>query len=68
MTERGSEQRIELRIPEDDLILPFQAEHADVLEPFDRRHTVAAHHLVELDHRLAGMGLHRDAASWMRPR
>jgi molecular chaperone Hsp33 len=31
MTERGSEQRIELRIPEDDLILPFQAEHADVL-------------------------------------
>src|SRR5215475_10900602 len=30
MTERGSEQRIELRIPEDDLILPFQAEHADV--------------------------------------
>lgn len=31
MTERSSEQRIELRIPEDDLILPFQAEHADVL-------------------------------------
>jgi len=31
MTERGSEQGIELRIPEDDLILPFQAEHADVL-------------------------------------
>ena len=31
MTERGSEQRIELRVPEGDLILPFQAEHADVL-------------------------------------
>jgi molecular chaperone Hsp33 len=30
MTERASEQRIELRIPEDDLILPFQAEHAEV--------------------------------------
>src|SRR5262245_57666913 len=31
MTERGCEQRIELRIAEDDLILPFQAEQADVL-------------------------------------
>ena len=31
MTERGSEQRIELRVPGGDLILPFQAEHADVL-------------------------------------
>jgi len=31
MTERGSEQRIELRVPEGDLILPFQAELADVL-------------------------------------
>src|SRR3954464_5076410 len=31
MTERSSEQRIELRIPQDDLILPFQAETAHVL-------------------------------------
>jgi molecular chaperone Hsp33 len=31
MTEHSSEQRIELAIPEDDLILPFQAENADVL-------------------------------------
>jgi hypothetical protein len=31
MTERSSEQRVELSLPEDDLILPFQAEHADVL-------------------------------------
>jgi molecular chaperone Hsp33 len=31
MTERSSERRIEPSLPEDDLILPFQAEHADVL-------------------------------------
>jgi molecular chaperone Hsp33 len=31
VTEHPPEQRIELRIPEDDLILPFQAEQADVL-------------------------------------
>lgn len=31
MTEHASEQRVGLGIPEDDLILPFQAEHADVL-------------------------------------
>jgi molecular chaperone Hsp33 len=31
MSERSSEQRVELAIPADDLILPFQAEHADVL-------------------------------------
>lgn len=31
MTEQSSEQRIELAIPDDDLILPFQAENADVL-------------------------------------
>jgi molecular chaperone Hsp33 len=31
VTEHSSEQRIELQIPEDDLILPFQAEQADVL-------------------------------------
>jgi molecular chaperone Hsp33 len=31
MSERSSEQRVELAIPEDDLILPFQAEQADVL-------------------------------------
>ena len=30
MTESSSETRIELNIPEDDLILPFQAEHAEV--------------------------------------
>lgn len=30
MTEQAAEARVELRIPEDDLILPFQAEHADV--------------------------------------
>jgi molecular chaperone Hsp33 len=30
MSESSSEQRIELVIPADDLILPFQAEHADV--------------------------------------
>jgi molecular chaperone Hsp33 len=30
MTEHAPEARVELRIPEDDLILPFQAEHADV--------------------------------------
>ena len=31
MTERPSEGRIELAIPDDDLILPFQAEQADVV-------------------------------------
>ena len=31
MSERSSEQRVELAIPDDDLILPFQAEQADVL-------------------------------------
>ena len=31
MTEPSSEARVELRIPEDDLILPFQAEQAEVL-------------------------------------
>jgi len=31
MTEPSSEPRVELRIPEDDLILPFQAEQAEVL-------------------------------------
>jgi len=31
MTEEPSEARVELAIPADDLILPFQAEHADVL-------------------------------------
>jgi molecular chaperone Hsp33 len=31
MTERQSEGRIELNIPQDDLILPFQAEQADVV-------------------------------------
>jgi len=30
MTEQVPEARVELRIPEDDLILPFQAEHAEV--------------------------------------
>ena len=30
MTERAPESQIELRLPEDDLILPFQAEQADV--------------------------------------
>jgi molecular chaperone Hsp33 len=30
MTERSLEERISLQIPDDDLILPFQAEHADV--------------------------------------
>ncbi len=30
MTEHSSQSRIELAIPEDDLMLPFQAEHADV--------------------------------------
>ena len=30
MTEHVAESQIELRIPEDDLILPFQAEQADV--------------------------------------
>jgi molecular chaperone Hsp33 len=30
MTEHSSQSRIELAIPEDDLVLPFQAEHADV--------------------------------------
>jgi len=30
MTEQVGEARVELRIPEDDLILPFQAEHAEV--------------------------------------
>ena len=32
------------------------------VEPFDRRLAVATDHLVELDDRLAGMRLHRDAA------
>src|SRR5688572_31231264 len=31
MTERSSEQRVELAIPKDDLVLPFQAEQADVV-------------------------------------
>jgi len=31
MTEQSSESRVELSIPEDDLILPFQAEQAEVL-------------------------------------
>ena len=31
MTEQPSESRIELNIPQDDLILPFQAEQADVV-------------------------------------
>ena len=31
MTERAPEARVELRIPADDLILPFQAEQADVV-------------------------------------
>ena len=31
MTEHSSESRIELNIPQDDLILPFQAEQADVV-------------------------------------
>jgi molecular chaperone Hsp33 len=31
MTERSSEQRVELAIPKDDLVLPFQAEQADVI-------------------------------------
>jgi molecular chaperone Hsp33 len=31
MTERSSEQRVELAIPKDDLVLPFQAENADVV-------------------------------------
>ena len=31
MTEQSSESRIELSIPDDDLILPFQAEQADVV-------------------------------------
>lgn len=31
MTEPSSESRVELHIPEDDLILPFQAEQADVV-------------------------------------
>ena len=30
MTEHAPEAQVELRIPEDDLILPFQAEHAEV--------------------------------------
>ena len=30
MTERSTDERITLQIPDDDLILPFQAEHADV--------------------------------------
>ena len=29
MTEHQSEERVELNIPQDDLILPFQAEQAD---------------------------------------
>ena len=31
MTEHASQARIELSIPEDDLILPFQADQADVV-------------------------------------
>jgi molecular chaperone Hsp33 len=31
MTEQSEERRVELSIPEDDLILPFQADHADVV-------------------------------------
>ena len=31
MTEHSPERRIELAIPEDDLILPFQADQADVV-------------------------------------
>ena len=38
-------------------------EHADRIEPFDRRLAVAMDHLVEFDDGLAGMGLHRQAAA-----
>ena len=31
MTEPSSQSQVELRLPEDDLILPFQAEHAEVV-------------------------------------
>ena len=51
-------------VVEEDAVADHQVgpEHADVLEPFDRRPAVPADHLVELDDGLAGMGLHRQAA------
>ena len=39
------------------------AEHADRVEPFNGRLAVAMDHLVEFDDGLAGMGLHRQAAT-----
>ena len=37
-------------------------QHAEIFQPLDRRHAVAAGHLVELDHALGCVNVHGDAA------